>query len=164
LETFQEIAFAFGIFLVGFACMAVEIFLIPGFGFVGILGAVILVSDVVYAWATIGPVAGLVVLTASLVCTLGSVWLVMRTRLGRRFRLERNLGDARSGASVGREALVGASGVALTNLRPSGVALIGGERIDVVADGEYIEKDRKVRVVQVEGSRIVVEPIDDGRA
>jgi membrane-bound ClpP family serine protease len=47
-------------------------------------------------------------------------------------------------------------GTAITDLRPSGTALIGGKRLDVVTRGDYIEKGSEVRVSAVEGSRIVV--------
>ncbi|HMA67094.1 MAG TPA: NfeD family protein [Desulfosalsimonadaceae bacterium] len=50
----------------------------------------------------------------------------------------------------------GQSGKALNNLRPSGTALIGGRRVDVVSRGEFIEKDKPVLVIAVEGNRVVV--------
>ena len=43
-------------------------------------------------------------------------------------------------------------------LRPSGTALIDGERLDVVSEGDFVEPGQKVRVVKVEGLRIVVRP------
>ena len=55
-----------------------------------------------------------------------------------------------------RNELIGQEGITITTLRPSGMALIGDERIDVVSDGTYIEKDKKVQVIAVEGMRIVV--------
>ena len=53
------------------------------------------------------------------------------------------------------------TGTALTILRPSGVAEIGDERLDVVSEGGYIEQGRKVKVVSVSGSRIVVREVKD---
>jgi membrane-bound serine protease (ClpP class) len=162
LENLSSIVLAFGLFLAGFACVAVEVFVIPGFGFVGILGGVLLIADIVYAWIYLGPMGGLVVLVASLGCTIASVWVMMNTRVGKRFRLERNLKGSASAVSVGREELVGRTGVALSPLRPSGVALIGEERIDVSADGAFIDKGTKIRVIEVEGPRIVVESTEEG--
>ena len=52
--------------------------------------------------------------------------------------------------------LVGKEGVALTMLRPSGIAEIGGKRIDVVADGDFISKGEGIVVTQAEGIRILV--------
>ena len=56
--------------------------------------------------------------------------------------------------------LVGEKGIALNNLRPVGKAEINNIRIDVVTEGDYIEKDTPVVVTEVHGSRIVVREID----
>jgi membrane-bound serine protease (ClpP class) len=55
-----------------------------------------------------------------------------------------------------RHDLVGQDGVATTDLRPSGTATFGEERVDVVADGEYIPAGTRIRVVRAEGYRQVV--------
>ena len=55
--------------------------------------------------------------------------------------------------------LLGVEGKAFTDLRPSGTALINDERVDVVSEGSFISKGTKVKVVKVEGSRVVVREI-----
>ncbi|HAH98667.1 MAG TPA: hypothetical protein DCO70_04980, partial [Verrucomicrobiales bacterium] len=55
--------------------------------------------------------------------------------------------------------LINQSGSAYTDLRPSGKAVIGDERVDVVTEGSYIEKDQPIKVVAVEGKRVVVREI-----
>jgi len=57
--------------------------------------------------------------------------------------------------------LVGREGVSLTNLRPAGLARIGEERVDVVAGGCFLDKNTPLRVIRVEGNRIVVEAIKE---
>jgi membrane-bound ClpP family serine protease len=57
---------------------------------------------------------------------------------------------------VDRPELLNGTGVALTQLRPSGTASIDGKRVDVVTEGGLIERGTKVKVVAVEGTRIVV--------
>ena len=52
--------------------------------------------------------------------------------------------------------LEGRFGTALSDLRPSGIASIEGERMDVVADGEFIKAGTMLEVTRVEGRRIVV--------
>lgn len=51
---------------------------------------------------------------------------------------------------------MGKTGITLTNLRPAGTARIDGRRVDVVSRGEFIEKDKPVLVIAVEGNRVVV--------
>lgn len=56
-------------------------------------------------------------------------------------------------------ALAGQSGQSLSPLRPAGIALINGRRVDVVTNGEFIEPETEVEVVAVEGSRVVVQSL-----
>lgn len=56
--------------------------------------------------------------------------------------------------------LVGTSGKAVTDLRPSGMALINGRRYDVVSRGDYIDKDCSITVISTDGNRIVVKQTD----
>ncbi|HYF47949.1 MAG TPA: NfeD family protein [Planctomycetota bacterium] len=56
--------------------------------------------------------------------------------------------------------LMGQEGRALTPLRPAGSAMIGDKKVDVVAQGRFIDPNTAIRVIQVEGSRVVVEPLE----
>jgi membrane-bound serine protease (ClpP class) len=56
---------------------------------------------------------------------------------------------------------LGKSGVALTPLRPSGTARIADKRVDVVTVGDFIAQDSNVKVVEVEGSKVFVEAVED---
>lgn len=60
-----------------------------------------------------------------------------------------------------REDLVGLEGVSLTDLRPSGFAIFGQEKLDVVSESEFIEEGTSVRIVSAEGSRHVVRTISE---
>ena len=55
--------------------------------------------------------------------------------------------------------LVGQEGVALTTLRPAGMARFGEKKVDVVSEGEVIDRDSRVRVVEVKGNRVVVRAV-----
>lgn len=59
-------------------------------------------------------------------------------------------------SSVNRLELIGQEGVTVTQLRPSGTAIINNERLDVVSEGAFIERDQQIKVVKVEGMRVVV--------
>lgn len=62
-------------------------------------------------------------------------------------------------SNINRNELLGEEGIAMTPLRPSGTALINEERVDVVTEGSFIDKDTKIKVVKVEGVRVVVRAI-----
>ncbi|MCA1784748.1 MAG: serine protease, partial [Desulfobacteraceae bacterium] len=53
----------------------------------------------------------------------------------------------------------GKQGDAVTDLRPSGMVMIDGKRLDAVTDGEYVEAGARVVVTLVSGNRIVVDKI-----
>lgn len=55
--------------------------------------------------------------------------------------------------------LLGQEGRALTPLRPGGAALIGEARIDVVTEGKFVDPETRIRVIKVEGNKVVVEPL-----
>ena len=60
--------------------------------------------------------------------------------------------------------IVGLEGSTLTPLRPAGMALIGGKKVDVVSGGSFIGKDARIRVVELSGNRVVVRRIEEGRS
>jgi membrane-bound serine protease (ClpP class) len=62
-------------------------------------------------------------------------------------------------SALPRADLIGKRAVALTDLRPAGVALIDGEKLDVVTDGEYIASGAPVEIVRAEGYRHVVRSV-----
>ena len=54
-------------------------------------------------------------------------------------------------------ALIGATGETMTALRPAGTILVDGKRIDAISDGTFIDEHANVRVIEVNGNRVVVE-------
>ena len=59
------------------------------------------------------------------------------------------------------ESYVGMQGNAVTDLRPAGIAVINGKRVDVVTRGEYLEKDSAIIVTAVTGNQIIVRKKDE---
>jgi membrane-bound serine protease (ClpP class) len=130
----------------------------PTFGVVGISGVGMLVYACILAWLKLSPAWSLVISGVSVVTLVAIIKIFPHTSIAKRLRLEMRV-DRKSGFEVGGKefnALTGKSGIALSSLRPAGTALIEGERIDVLTEGEYIEKDTRIRVERVEGNRIFV--------
>ena len=63
-------------------------------------------------------------------------------------------------SNINRIDLLGKEGVALTILRPAGTVIINHERIDAVSEGGFIEQNASVKVIKVEGARIVVREVE----
>jgi membrane-bound serine protease (ClpP class) len=77
------------------------------------------------------------------------------SRFAKVFISERTVGEI----GTDRPELLNQTGKALTTLRPSGTAVISGRRIDVVTEGPFIEAGAAVKVVAVEGMRVVVRSV-----
>jgi membrane-bound serine protease (ClpP class) len=133
--------------------------LLPGL-IAGALGMLSLAAAVGYAYlefdARTGNMTLLIVLLLLGAGTVLWVKFFPESAMARMFVLNQTIG------TVGAEKpeLLGHTGMALTALRPAGTAVFDGKRVDVVADGTFIEKGRSVKVVAVEGLRVVVRGVE----
>jgi membrane-bound serine protease (ClpP class) len=150
----------------GLIALAVEAFVLPGFGVAGFLGLGAIGAAMVLALVGGAPSSGDVlqafaVLGASLLITAAVVYAWLRhipnsNRFGGLF-LRNGMAQAEGYISaLPRGDLVGKDGVAVTDLRPAGTATIAGERVDVVTEGEYVSQGSAVRVLRSEGYRHIV--------
>jgi membrane-bound serine protease (ClpP class) len=131
--------------------------LLPGL-VAGIAGFTCLMAAIILGYRD-APHTGNLVLTIVVLGTIAGVFFWLKffpeSGLARRFISQRAVGDL----GVDKPELLNGTGVALTQLRPSGVASINGQRVDVVTEGGLIERGSAVKVVEVEGTRIVVRAI-----
>jgi membrane-bound serine protease (ClpP class) len=174
----------------GLALIAAEVFIIPGFGIAGVLGAAALVgglfisligkavvstADLVRAGTTVGLALGLIavgalVLLRYLPRTSRLSGLVLRAHVGgaRGETDPSSAGPIAADHATERESLVGVTGVAVTDLRPAGIGHLRGARVDVVTRGDYITAGELIQVIADEGYRRVVRRAeqagDGGRA
>lgn len=74
---------------------------------------------------------------------------------------DKSTGDRGYTSAEWREYLMGKQGIVITELRPSGAVVIDKEPVDVVSEGAYIKKGEIVKVVSVNGNRVVVRKADD---
>ncbi len=153
--------------LAGVLLLAIEVFVIPGFGIAGVLGIAAVVGGLVLAMTGAGStsallmmVAGRLVLALLVALALSLVLLRFITRLpgGRKLVLQTELtaGQGFSSAPPEDAQWLGRRGVAHSVLRPAGIAEIDGHRVDVVSDGELVEAGTPIVVMRVDGNRIVV--------
>jgi membrane-bound serine protease (ClpP class) len=122
----------------------------------GIVGLCCLLAGVVVAYVEFGAGTGTWVLigVAAALCAGTFAWLKYfpESRMARPFVSQGAVGDL----GTERPELLGQTGTALSHLRPSGSAVINGQRVDVVTEGALIEKGSDIKVVAVEGLRVVV--------
>jgi len=126
----------------------------------GIAGAVAWAIALVLTYTHFGMLAGHGLLAAMVIGGTALFLWWMRifptTRFGRKWILEATVHGEPNATEAAPAAGVGDEGTALTSLRPAGAVRIGERRIDVVTSGEWIEPGTPVRVVRVEGTKVVV--------
>ncbi|MEO6035861.1 MAG: NfeD family protein [Verrucomicrobiota bacterium] len=129
--------------------------ILPGL-IAGIIGLCCLVAGVYFAYDRLGVTTGnYVLLGVAAGLIVGTIcWLryFPNSRLARPLMSRSAIGNI----DADRPDLLNQTGTAYTNLRPSGTALIDGKRVDVVTEGSLIEKGTPVKVVAIEGLRVVV--------
>lgn len=150
----------------GVALVALEVLVIPGVGIAGFLGGLAILASVTLSmlgsFSTVNDVIGaLGILAVSLIAVGLLAWGILRhlphSRSMTGLFLNRSTSRETGYLSApDRSDLVGRRGIAATDLRPSGTALIGEERLDVVTEGPWIEEGSAVVVVRAGGSNLVV--------
>ena len=160
---------------IGLLAIILEIFL-PAGGIIGIGGLITIGTGVVMSFRLYGSEAGLGVLIFTLVAgpvvIIGLLKAFPKSFVGRKLILDDPLKPvilkkgkpgteekAEEKPGGPGEILPGAEGKAFTGLRPSGTGLINGRKVSVVTRGDFIDKESRIVVVKVEGSRIVVKKI-----
>ncbi len=159
------------IFFLGILLLLLEIFVIPGFGITGISGIILILAGIFLSLVKhplSAPRAQLIqafyTLSFAIIITFIAIILswrfLPRTRLWKRIILsfaETKKEGFQSAAS--REFYLGKTGRSLTPLRPTGRAIIEGNAQDVITEGEFIDKDKQIKVVRTEGNRIIVKEL-----
>ncbi len=143
-----------------FVLLRAEIF-VPG-GVLGAIGGIALIGAALTGmWAFPGfglyIAVGIVVLTGVAV----ALWIKLfpRSGMGRRMTVATDMRAAKA-TEDGLEALLGREGEARSDLRPGGFAMIEGRRVDVISEGGLIARGTLVRVVEIEGNRVVVRAVE----
>ena len=154
-------AWIVGLLILGYLLLLFELFM-PG-GILGILGTGAIVYGVVLAFEQ-GPIWGFGSIVVSVAVVVSGLTWFFKSETGRRLMLSGDEGTKWKAPNEALPELEGkeATAAAASTRRPAGVAEIEGKRVDVVAiDGEYIDRGTPVRVAQVDGNRVVVEPLED---
>lgn len=150
------------ILIAGILLLIIEMFM-PGFGVAGGIGVALLILGIFLTAKTALDVLVMFLILAVFVAIVLTVVLrsAKKGKLAKKLILNvashKELGYTTSKDLSG---LVGKTGKAITTLRPAGTGDFEGIRLDIVTDGGYIEKDAEIKIISVNGSRIVVAPVE----
>ncbi len=163
------------IVIIGIGLIAVEIFVLPGIGIAGVTGAVLLlfglfaslVGNVGFSFPSLDEMRTqlwtiLLTLLLAIAFIASTIRYVMKTPFFGRLVLTKSTDTASGYTSYeNKDDLLGKEGVALTSLRISGTARIGDRRVDVVSDGQYIDKGTRIKVISTAAGQVVVTRVED---
>jgi len=163
------------LFVIGMCFIGVELLLLPGVIIIGLSGAAMCLISIVLAMVPDSSSAGdyrnaLAMLLLSSGMSAVTFFLILRFLPHSRFLDKSGIvihsaiqgtpsGDSTLEAQTKAAALLGKRGKAITPLRPSGTMEVEGERIDVVAQGDFVERGEEVEIVFIEGTRTQVKKV-----
>jgi membrane-bound serine protease (ClpP class) len=159
------------LFIVGLILLIIEIFFIPGFGITGVSGIALIVGSIFFSLFKIGPVfdhhmfqVAVLQMASALVISVTVISVIVKYLPKSDRFLKLSLHDnvsASSGfiASDDFSEIVGKTGEAIISLRPAGKVSVDGRMYDVVTEGGFIEEKKPIKVLSVDGNKIVVKEI-----
>ena len=144
--------------LAGFIVVGIEM-VVPGFSVPGISGIVCLIAGVFLLADTVMEGFFITVIVLALLGILMAVMLYLLSK--GKFRSPIILEEEQKStegylSSSDLKYLLGKKGVAMTDLRPTGVGQIDGINFDVISEGNYISAGEPVEIIKVEGSKLIV--------
>jgi len=142
----------------GLLFLIAEVLFIPGTTVVGLAGFALLAAGIWFGYRDLGPSAGHVTLVTALVLAGVILYIGLRPKNMARLALN-DVNDGHVRDARLPDVQPGATGRALSALRPSGTVLFEEHRREVVTRGEFVPTGAEVRVLRIEQNRIVVEAV-----
>ena len=161
------------LFIIGLGLLLAEIFIIPGFGIAGISGIILIFASIFLSLLGSDPFIDMHSVSIAIIQLSGSIlfallgmfflvkYLPKSTAFNRLVLSESEKAEHGFVSYPSEKDLIGKTGLAFTTLRPGGTAEIDGRRIDVVAESEYITQGTKIKVLKVEGIKVVVTAVNE---
>ncbi len=164
------------VFVIGVVLLITEIFFTPGFGVLGTAGALLMITGLSMAmidtleyeyspvfWGILGRSFFMVTMVSTLSLFL-SIWLGGKLFKSSRFsnlalNTVQNTNEGYIGIDQSIKSLAGTFGIAVTDLRPSGVIEINGKQYDAKALDGFVESGTKIKVVKVEMAQLYVREV-----
>ncbi len=151
-------------FLIGIGLLILEAFM-PGFGAPGITGIVLEGITLVMVWFEHGPMATLAMLLIVLLVLAIAISTGLRSIASGRLNKSSLVNTETESNEAGYRSVedlavfMDKEGTATSVLRPTGIADFDGVRLNVSSEGGFISAGTKVRIIKVEGSKILVRAI-----
>ena len=144
--------------VIGLALLIIELIFVPGTTIVGIMGLACTVAGIWVSFVQFGSTIGWSVTGLSSVVASGMFIYSFRAGAWNKFALHATI-HSKVNEESPLQVQVGSQGVALSALRPIGKAEFDGIEIEVMTLGEFVNTQSDLRVIKIEGRKVIVEPI-----
>lgn len=149
------------LFLAGLIFLGLEIFVIPGFGIVGLLGIAGLLTSIILSFKNLTQAVWVLIAAIALTALFLKIFWkrLKKAPLFKKLVLETSLEESKgfTAAEDKLKDLEGKEGFTATVMRPSGLIEVEGKRYSAQTAGEFLGRDVKIKVIEVKGNRIVIE-------
>ena len=163
LVGWEEIA----LLTIGIILLAIEAFIIPGFGITGISGIACIMIGLTLSllgkhptsrqiWQALSQVA--IAISLSIVIIIVSLKSLSQTAMAQKFVLQQVTNKGQDILDVS----VGIVGIAQSNLRPAGIGEFNKQRLNIVSEGDFISAHTKIIISYISGNKILVKPYREG--
>lgn len=139
----------------GILLMIAEVLVVPGVGFVGIIGFVLLLVSVYLAYDK-DTTTGHLILAGASVSSIGILILSLRAKTWERVSLKTTLTGKSNPHNYQEEFKIGDTGKTTSRLNPIGKARINNQVIEVKSFSDFIDQGASIEIVDIEGNKITV--------
>jgi membrane-bound ClpP family serine protease len=145
--------------IIGLIFLALEILVIPGVGVAGVIGFILIAIGVWQTYAGHGMLAGHLVLGGTLISTVLTLVLALRSKTWRRLALFTSI-DSKVNLVDAKKIKPGDAGKTMSRLAPMGKAMINGVFYEVSTNGDFIDQQTEIVVLNIDHNKIIVKRKD----
>ena len=151
----MEILILSSLLIIGLILLMVEMLFIPGTTVVGILGFLVSLAGVAYAFLTFENNTALWITAIAAIVNLVAVWYGFSSGVWNRFSLKSSMsGGAFDGRTDGLQ--IGMRGKAISDIKPFGKIILDEKIYEVKSEEGFIEVGKNVEIIKIENNKILV--------
>ncbi len=155
----MEWFFVLGLMLLGIGIIVIEVIFIPGTTIVGILGFLVGIYGVYLGYEYFGTPTGHFIFFGGFLGATIALVAAFKSGAWERFSLKERMQN-KVNEDIDVKINVGDEGESISSLKPIGKAIFNDQVIEVRTNGDYIRESKKLKVIRVDGQKIIVEPLN----
>ena len=145
--------------LIGIVLLVIELLIIPGFGFTGVLGLLSIIGAVVLSFVQFDSTTGFIVLGSTIVVVAVMTALILQSKTWKKLSLKENI-DAKVDSDPNEKGLiVGMIGLTLSRLAPAGKIRINDMDIEARSYDAIIDSGKQVEIIAIEDNKVIVQEV-----